>query len=194
MKKGLTEIICVIDKSGSMRRLAGDVIGGFDTFIHEQKKLPGEAKLTVTLFDSTEQILYDGMSIQDVPSLDGQYHPGGMTALLDAVGKSIDCVGTRLAQAPEEERPENVIMVIMTDGQENSSQEYTREAIQKAIKRQEEVYSWEFIFLGSNIDSFNDAMSLGIQQDHYVPYSNTGAGVRRGYASISNSVTKSRTQ
>lgn len=177
MKAGLTEIVCVVDKSGSMSSIRNDAVGAFNTFLDGQKKLPGTAKLTLTLFDTDYKIVHDGVDIQKVPNLDDKsYVPGGSTALLDAAGRTIDKVGERLANTPEDEKPEKVIMVILTDGEENSSKEYKREQIQTKINHQRDVYKWEFVFLAANQDAIQAGQSIGIQ--HNVNYCSTGAGTK----------------
>lgn len=148
-KPGSVEIVAVIDKSGSMSGTEKDVCGGFNGLLKDQRKLPGEVRLTLTLFDTEYNIVHDGVPLSDVPDLtEATYCPSGMTALHDAVGRTIDAVGKRLAAMPEDERPEKVIFAILTDGLENSSREYTSEQVAYRLKRQREYYSWEFIFLG----------------------------------------------
>lgn len=177
MKQGLTEIICVIDKSGSMDAVKMDAIGAFNSFIEEQLKLPGEAKLTLTLFDTEYKMVYNGVALKDVPKLDTTtFVPGGMTALLDAMGRTIDKVGERLSITPEPERPERVIMVILTDGQENSSKEYNGAKVLEKVKHQQEAYKWEFIYLGANQDAIKAASCLGINNS--ANYVGTGAGTK----------------
>lgn len=177
MKAGLTEIVCVVDKSGSMSSVRNDAVGAFNTFLDEQKKLPGTAKLTLTLFDTDYRIVHDGVDIQKVPNLDDKsYVPGGSTALLDAAGRTIDKVGERLVNTPEAERPEKVIMVILTDGEENSSKEYSREQLMAKINHQRDTYKWEFIFLAANQDAIQAGQGIGIQ--HNINYCSTGAGTR----------------
>ena len=150
-----TEIICVIDRSGSMAQIRDDAIGGFNTFLAEQQKLPGQAKLTLVLFDHEFQVLHDGVDIQQVRELNHQtYTPRGTTALLDAIGHSMDLVGKRLEQIPEQQRPATVVMAILTDGQENSSKGYSHDQISSMIKHQKEVYAWEFVFLAADQEAF----------------------------------------
>ena len=193
MKQGLTEIICVIDKSGSMANLATDAIGGFNTFLQQQKFLPGDAIFTLTLFDTDYKIIHNGISIKTVPELTPQtYSPGGMTALFDAVGRTIDTVGQRLNKTPESERPEKIIVAILTDGQENSSKEYTRELLFDKIKLQHEIYKWEFVFLAANQNAMQAASSIGINPNNAVNFAATANGVAVAYRSVSDSVTNYR--
>jgi len=191
MKQGLTEIIFVIDKSGSMESKKEDVIGGFNSFIEEQRKEPGEAKVTVTLFDTVYEIIHNGVDLKDIPALSpGTYTPGGMTALLDAVGKTIYEVGARLAGTEEEERPERVLMVVMTDGMENSSKEYLHSQVKEMIKIQEGVYKWQFVFLGADITAVNAGQSLGIRSAHQGTA--TAKGVRCSFLDMSQAVSRYR--
>ena len=148
MKQGLSEIICIIDRSGSMGIIKNDAIGGFNTFLEEQKKLPGEATLTYIQFDTEYEVVHENKPLKDVQPINGSiYIPRGRTALLDAVGKTIDATGRRLANTPEENRPEKIIVAILTDGEENASHQYNLSKIKEMIKHQKEKYSWEFIFL-----------------------------------------------
>lgn len=163
MNNNLTEMVYILDMSGSMEWLKQDTIGGYNAFIKEQKELEGEACMTTVLFDDRYILLHDHINIKDVPELTAkEYRPAGMTAMMDAIGKTINAVGVRLANTPEEERPGKVIFMIMTDGYENSSREFTRSAIKSMIEHQQKVYSWEFIFVGSGIDAYAEAASIGI--------------------------------
>jgi uncharacterized protein YegL len=169
--QNLTEIIVVMDKSGSMQTIRDDAMGAFNTFLDEQKKLPGKAQLTLTLFDTVYDMVHKCAPINDVPRLNtSTYAPGGMTALLDAVGRTIDEVGKRLAATPEEKRPGKVMMVIITDGQENSSHEYKRDQIMKKIDVQTNQYQWEFVFLAAGKDAMEEARGIGIAASRIVSY------------------------
>jgi len=170
-KPNLTEIIVVMDKSGSMATIRDDAMGAFNTFLDEQKKLPGEAQLTLTLFDTAYDIVHKCAPIKEVPRLStSTYTPGGMTALLDAVGRTIDEVGKRLAEKPEEERPSKVVMAIITDGQENSSHEYKRDQLMKMIDTQTNQFQWQFVFLAAGAEAFDEARGMGIAMDRIVKY------------------------
>jgi Mg-chelatase subunit ChlD len=160
MKKDLCEIVVVLDRSGSMESIKNDMIGGFNTFIAEQKKLPGECLVTLTQFDTEYDIVYSGKPLKDVPGL--ELVPRGSTALLDAVGRTINDVGARLKATAEDQRPERVLFVIVTDGQENVSHEFTITAINQMVTHQRDKYKWEFVYLGANQDSFAEAQKLGI--------------------------------
>lgn len=189
VKKDLTEIVCIIDKSGSMWPLKDDVIGGFNNFLEEQKKVKGKAKITTTVFDTTYEILYNGKSLNEVEPLnEDTYAPSGMTALLDAVGRTVDEVGKRLKDTEEDKRPEKVIVVIMTDGEENSSKEYERKQIKEKIEHQQDKYKWEFVFLGANIDAFAEANSFGISAINTQQFAATGDGIKDTYCCMSNAV------
>lgn len=163
MKKDLCELIVVIDESGSMSSVRDDTIGGYNTFVETHKKLPGEARLTLVKFNSDYEIVHDGVDIKDVPLMtDATYMPSSMTALLDAIGKTIDTVGNRLAKTPEEERPEKVIFFIITDGAENVSKEYTSKQVKEKTTHQKEKYGWEFIFMGADQDAWGTSRGMGI--------------------------------
>lgn len=187
MKKGLTELVFILDKSGSMDHLTDDTIGGFNSMIEQQKQEDGEAYVTTVLFSSFSQVLHDHVNIQDVqPITKKDYVPMGMTALLDAVGNTINSIGQRLSDTPEDERPEKVIFVITTDGMENSSHEYTRSQIKAAIEHQQDKYSWVFMFLGANIDAVSEGSSLGIKSGYSKTYTASGIGTQSVYKSASS--------
>lgn len=167
----LTEIICVIDASGSMMSYVHDTIGGFNSMLAEQKSLPGKAVMTVCLFSTSRRFLHEGVHIQNVSQLtEKEYVTGGMTALNDAVGATIDSVGHRLANTPEHERPAKVFFAIITDGQENSSREYTHKSVLDKIKHQTDAYNWKFIFLGAGPEAFRDAQRIGITGQNVMSY------------------------
>ncbi len=193
MKKGLSEIICIIDASGSMKLIENDAIGGFNSFLEEQKKLPGEATLTLIQFNTDYDVIHENKPLSEVnPIQDKDYIPMGSTALLDAVGKAIDSTGSRLAKTPEENRPEKVIVAILTDGEENASTSYDLSKINDMIRHQKEKYSWEFIFLGANQDSFSEAAKLGIDSKDTFDFASTGDGIRTAYSEMSESITTYR--
>lgn len=161
MRADLTDIVVVLDRSGSMRSCQEDAEGGLNTFIDEQRKQAGETLFTLVQFDTEYEFVHRGVPIQHV----GQCRlvPRGMTALLDAVGRAIVETGERLAAMPEAARPGLVVFVILTDGQENSSKEYSRAQIKDLIEHQQNVYKWQFTFLGANQDAFAEAGGLGIR-------------------------------
>lgn len=160
MRKDLTEIVLVIDRSGSMNSCQDDAEGGINTFIKEQKECVGEANLTLVQFDTEYEVVHNGTPIKDV----GKYmlHPRGMTALFDATGRAINTVGERLQKMNEQDRPGCVIVVIVTDGQENASTEFKKSQIKEMIERQKNVYNWQFTFLGADADAFTEAVDMGI--------------------------------
>lgn len=185
MKKDLTEIIFILDRSGSMGYLTEDTIGGYNTYIENQKKEKGEALVTTVLFDNEYEILHNGVNIKDIkPLTNKEYFARGMTALLDAVGMTVTSVGERLNKTPEEERPEKVIMIITTDGQENASKEYTRDRIKEMIEEQTNKYNWQFIFLGANIDAVSEAESIGIKAEFASNYGANSEGTKSVYATM----------
>ena len=190
-KKDLVEIVAIVDRSGSMGPIADDAIGGFNVFLQEQKECPGEANFTLILFNDEYKIIEDGTPINNVGGLTRiSYSPCGCTAMNDAIGKAIDTVGKRLAQTEECDRPAKVIVAILTDGQENSSIEYSSKQIAEMIKTQTEQFSWEFHYLAANQDAFAAASALNISNS--MNFAANGAGVRSAYISYSTSVSKSR--
>lgn len=193
MRADLTEIACVLDRSGSMNAIAGDAIGGFNTFLAAQQALPGTARLTLVLFDHEYQLAHNNVPIQDVPPLDEHtYVPRGMTALLDAVGRTIDDMGARLAATPEAERPAKVIVAILTDGMENASRDYTYDKVSSMIRHQQQKYSWEFIFLAANQDAISSAAKLSIHADNAIAFQATGVGIRHANMRLSDEVSRRR--
>lgn len=197
MKKDCTEIVFILDQSGSMDMIKSDVIGGFNSFIEEQKKLPGEVFFSLVTFSSrnSRRVFYNRMPIQEVEPLTiKSYCPNGMTALLQAVSQTVDDIGQQLAEKLEEERPERVLMVIMTDGEENDSgSDFPKSLIAEKIKHQTEVYKWEFLFPGANQDSFTEAKSIGIGAVGAYNYKATTHGVSTMFASVSSAATNYRT-
>ena len=189
MKKGLTELVMIIDRSGSMSGLEADTIGGFNSMIEKQKKEEGEAYVSVVLFDDRSQVLYDRIDIQKVePMNDKQYYVRGCTALLDAVGSAIHHIGNVHKYAREEDVPEKTIMIITTDGMENASRLYTYDKVKRMIERQKERYHWEFMFLGANIDAVKEAGRFGISASRAVRYEHDSVGTKLNYAVVSDVV------
>lgn len=190
-----SEIICIIDRSGSMASIANDAIGGFNTFLEDQKKVEGEATLTFVQFDTEYEVIHENKPLNDVPILDNKtFQPRGATALLDAVGKTIDNTGKRLSNTPESNRPDKVIIAILTDGEENSSKQYNLSKIKEMIQHQKEKYQWEFIFLGANQDAFAEAAKIGIDVNDTFNFASTGKGIRSAYDNMTRSVTSYRTR
>lgn len=188
----LTEIICVIDRSGSMSAIRHDAIGGFNTFLEQQKKAEGKCNLTYVQFDDEIDVRYDGTRISDIPTLTEEtYVPRGMTALLDAVGTTINKVGVRLASTEEEKRPGKVVFVILTDGNENASREFNHKRISDMIKEQRDKYQWEFVFLAANQDAWLVAGSLSI--NHAANFAHTSKGVGQTFSKMSEGLRTYRT-
>ncbi len=178
-----------------MGSIRNDAIGGFNTFLEEQKKLPGEATLTYIQFDTEYEVIHENKPLKDVQPINEKcYVPRGSTALLDAIGKTVEAAGRRLSNTPEENRPEKVIVAILTDGEENASRQYSLPKIKEMIKHQKEKYSWEFIFLGANQDAFAEAMKIGIDTKDAFSFSATGIGVKEAHADMSRCVKQYRTQ
>ncbi len=185
MKQNLTDITVVLDRSGSMEVVKADTIGGFNTFLKSQKEAVGEANLTLAQFDTEYELVHSGKPIKDVPELtDKIFVPRGMTALLDAIGRSINATGARLANTPEENRPAKVIFVILTDGEENSSHEFTKEKINEMIKHQTETYKWDFVFLGANQDAIKTGTSYGISANSSLSYKADAYGTKTVFDSM----------
>ena len=172
MKKGLTELVFILDRSGSMSGLEDDTIGGFNAMLKEQKAVEGEAVVTTVLFDNRYELLHDRINIQAVaPLTRADYTVGGGTALLDAIGITIHKLRKVQRNTSEEYRAEKVLFVIITDGQENSSRHYTAEMIKKRIEHQKQKYGWEFVFFGANMDAITEAQKIGINADRAQSYS-----------------------
>jgi hypothetical protein len=189
MNKDLTEIVVILDKSGSMAAIKDEAISGFNQFIDNQRKQPGEAHITLALFDTEYKLVYDDEDIKEVEALtDKAYIPGGCTALYDAMGTTILHVGRRLADTDEDVRPGKVIVVTISDGEENSSKECTAETIKNMVELQKDVYSWEFVYLGANQDAMLNAQRMGI--NHSSNYTASAQGMSSTWccmdAAISN--------
>jgi uncharacterized protein YegL len=192
MNKKLTEVVFLLDRSGSMAGLEIDTIGGFNGFVRGQSKLEGETLVTTVLFDDRYEVLWQGAKAEEVKLTEREYFVRGCTALLDAVGKTIVEVGQRLAKTPEDSRPDSVIFAITTDGMENASREFTYEKINEMIKHQREKYSWEFIFMGANINAAEEANHLGISAENAYDFEATEEGMEKMYAKMSEAVSDIR--
>lgn len=191
MDKELTEIIFILDRSGSMVDLTNDTIGGFNSFIEKQKLEPGKARLTTVLFDDRYEILHDCVDINLVSSLtDKEYFARGLTALLDAIGKTINSVGNRLNNTKENNRPDKVVFVITTDGYENASKEFTKQKIKDMIEHQTNKYNWTFLFFGATIDAIDVATSYGI--NFATNYSPNPSGIVSLYNTVCDTVSDYR--
>lgn len=189
MSKGYTEIIYILDRSGSMGGLESDTIGGFNSMMEQQKKTGEKAVVSTVLFDDVCEVIHDRVPIEKVEKMtDKQYYVRGCTALLDAVGGAIHHIGNVYKYAREEDRPEKTIVVITTDGMENASCKYSRDKIEKMVKRQQKKYGWEFIFIGANIDAYAEAQKYGIRRDRAVNYLCDDIGTANVYAGVSKAV------
>ncbi len=189
--KDITDITILLDASSSMGKIAPETISGFNKFISDQKKVPGEAVVTLYQFNGVSTCLYKTKPLQSVPSL--EYHPNGNTALLDTLGRAIDDAGQRLSLMDEAVRPDKVVFVVITDGEENASYSYGPEKIKCMVSHQSKVYKWQFVFLGANIDSFSVAGSLGICGANTMNFAQNSAGTSAFYGSMSSNFTKFRT-
>lgn len=193
MKNEITELVFILDRSGSMAGLEEDTIGGFNAMLAKQKKEPGYAVVTTVLFDDKYEVLHDRINIKDIrPITDKEYYVGGSTSLLDAVGKTIYKIGNAQKYTIEEARAGKVLVVITTDGMENSSQEYGYDKIKQMIERQKEKYGWEFIFLGANIDAVSTAARFGIHADRAANYVADSEGTNLNYQAVSSAVSDLR--
>lgn len=187
MNQNLTEIIFLLDRSGSMSGLENDTIGGYNGFLKSQCKL-GKTLLTTVLFDDKYEILHNGVDASEVTLTEKEYFTRGSTALLDAVGKTILDVGFRMSHIPEENRPGKIIFVITTDGMENSSKEFTYDRVSDMITIQQKIYHWEFIFMGANIDVVKESHKLGISPQMAFSYEATEQGTDRMYHQVNDMV------
>lgn len=197
VNKNLTEIIVILDRSGSMQTLKSDTIGGFNSFIAEQKKSEGKAVLTLVQFDDHYQIDYEGKDINDVNDLnETSYVPRGSTALLDAVGMTINTVGARLSALEEDKRPGSVIFLVITDGAENASREFQANKVKEMVKHQTDVYKWSFIFMGGgDIESQKEqGTRLGFSPSNTYGFSNTSNCTRSLYFNLSKGVSRRRNE
>ena len=189
MSKGLTEIVYILDRSGSMGGLEADTIGGFNSMMDKQKKTGEKALVSTVLFDDKCEVLHDRVPIDKIePMTDKQYYVRGCTALLDALGSAIHHIGNVHKYAREEDRPEKTLFVITTDGMENASSNYSYEKVQKMVKRQQEKYGWEFIFIGANIDAYAEAKRFGIKKERAVNYVCDNVGTANVFAGVSKAV------
>ncbi|ASN06978.1 vWA domain-containing protein [Virgibacillus necropolis] len=188
MNKNLTEIIFLLDRSGSMSGLESDTIGGFNSLVRNQCELEGETILTAALFDDQYEILWNGVDANQVKLTGEEYFVRGSTALLDAVGKTILDVGHRFSMTCEDRRPGKVLFVITTDGMENSSREFFHKKIKEMINHQEEKYGWEFIFIGANIDAAKEAGNVGISKENAYSFEASSVGVEAMYSMVNEEI------
>lgn len=185
MNANLTEMVFILDRSGSMESLTEETIGGFNSLVAKQRAASGEAEVTTILFDDQYEVLHDHVPIRKISRLtEKEYYARGCTALLDAIGLTIDRIGNRLDQTPEAERPGKVIVAVTTDGYENASSRYSKSKIQEMIRRQTDVYKWQFLFLGANMDAVSEADSLGIRPCMAATYTPGRTGIRSVFGAI----------
>ena len=189
MKKGLTELVFILDESGSMSGMEADTIGGFNSMIEKQRREAGEAYVSTVAFSNTSRVLHDRAALAEVePMTARDYTPGGCTALLDALGGAIHHIGNVHKYARAEDVPEHTVFVITTDGMENASRRYTRAQVKGMVERQKERYGWEFLFLGANMDAIAAAEGMGIRRDRAVKYVQDAAGMELNYRVLSDTI------
>ena len=189
MKKGLTEIVFILDRSGSMGGLERDTIGGYNSMLERQKKEEGEAVLSTVLFDDKIEVLHDRKNLYDVkPITNSDYYVRGCTALLDAVGRTIHHIGNVHKNMPADQRPEKTLFIITTDGMENASKEYTYSKVKKLVEEKKKKYHWEFVFLGANIDAVEVAGRFGVAKNRAVRYECDSAGTELNFKVMSKMV------
>lgn len=193
MKTNTTELVFILDKSGSMAGLEADTIGGYNAMLNKQKEATGEAIVTTVLFSNGLDLLHDRINIKGVaPITEREYEVGGMTALLDAIGSTIQKIGNVQKRTSEDERAKRVLFVITTDGMENASKEYDAETVKELIANQKKQYDWEFIFLGANIDAVSTAAKFGIHEDFAVKYHADSEGTQVNFEALNEAVTTFR--
>ena len=184
-----TELVFILDKSGSMHGLEQDTIGGFNSMLQKQKELDGECRITTVLFGNRYELLHDRIDIRAVsPMTEKEYQVGGTTALLDAIGRTVQKLVSVQKNTAKEYRADRVLFVIITDGQENASREYSSDKVKGLIQLEKEKYGWEFVFLGANIDAVETAGQLGISRDRAVDYVPDGAGTALNFQMMSETV------
>ena len=193
MKNNVTELVFILDRSGSMSGFEADTIGGFNATIEKQRAQDGKVYVSTVLFDDESKVIHDRVDINEIkPMTRKEYEVGGCTALLDAIGGAIHHIGNVHKYARPEDVPEHTVFVITTDGMENASRRYSGAEIKRKIQRQTEKYGWEFIFLAANIDAVGTAESIGIRRDRAANYEQTPMGVDRSYCAMSEAITRVR--
>ena len=189
MKNNITELVFILDRSGSMAGLERDTIGGFNSMIRKQKAEKGKCYVSTVLFDHEREVLHDRVKLSEVPEMtERDYTVRGSTALIDAIGKAIHHIGNIHKYARKEDVPERTVFIITTDGMENSSHLYTSDEVKRKIERQKAKYGWEFLFIGANIDAVSTAAKFGINKDRAVNYNADSEGTRILYESVSEAV------
>jgi len=194
MRKNLTEMVFILDRSGSMAGLESDTIGGFNSMIARQKKVDGRALVSTVLFSGSSEVIHDRVDLRKIePMTERDYRVGGSTALIDAIGGAIHHIGIVHKYAREEDRPEHTIFVITTDGMENSSHLYSSDEVKRMVRHEKEKYGWEFLFLGANIDAVETAAHFGISRDRAVNFHNDAVGQALNYSAVGDAVRALRT-
>ena len=193
MKRNLTEVVFILDRSGSMSGLERDTIGGYNSLLEKQKQEDGEVLISTVLFDDRQEVLHDRVPLKDVkPMSDKEYYVRGCTALLDAIGGAIHHIGNIHKYAREEDRPTKTLFIITTDGMENASRRYTYDKVKQMVERQKNKYGWEFLFLGANIDAIGVANRFGISEDRAVNYECDSQGTAVNFNALSEVVSRVR--
>lgn len=194
MKKNLTELVFILDKSGSMAGLEKDTIGGFNAMIEKQKKLDGECLVSCVLFDNEQKVIYDRVPVAEVrPMTEDDYTVGGCTALVDALGLSVKHIGNIHKYIREEDVPEHTVFVITTDGMENASRHYSSDKVKKMVSKKTEKYGWEFLYLAANIDAVETGAAIGIRKERTANYKCDGKGTGLLYETVSEAIYGLRT-
>ena len=194
MKKGLCHLCWIVDRSGSMTKIAKDMIGGYNSFIKKQKEVPSECFVSFYQFDDIYETVFERVNLQDVKDLDDKtYIPRNSTALYDALGRTINDYGKYLSLLKEEERPERILFVTISDGEDNVSTHFTLEQVRNMIKHQTETYSWDFVFLGSNIDAWDAGHLMGISTKSVLQFASVGPSVGAAFDALSKGSTHYRT-
>ena len=192
-KNGITELVFILDRSGSMSGLEKDTIGGFNSMIEKQKKQEGECYVSTVLFDNESEVIHDRVKLSEIkPMTEDDYYVRGCTALIDAIGGAIHHIGNVHKYARPEDVPEHTMFIITTDGMENASRRYTSDRVKAMIERQKEKYGWEFLFIGANIDAVETAAQYGINPDRAVNYNADEKGTKILYATVSESICQMR--
>lgn len=193
MRKGLTEVVFILDRSGSMSGLEADTIGGFNSLLEKQRKEEGEALISTVLFDDRQEVLYDRIPVKKVePMNDSQYYVRGCTALLDAIGGAIHHIANVHKYAREEDCPEKTMFIITTDGMENASRSYSYDKVREMVEKAKKEQGWEFLFLGANMDAVSVAARFGIDKERALNYECDSAGTRLNYCVLGNAVSALR--
>lgn len=193
MKHNHTHIVVVLDRSGSMATVADDTINGFNRFLDDQKSAPGTANITLNQFDNEFEVVIDNKDIKSAEHLTSKtFVPRGNTALLDAIGRSITTTGSKIESMPEHERPSRVVMVVVTDGQENASHEFKQEKVFEMIEHQRTKYSWEFVFMGADQQAIKNASGMGFAASNAMNYAKSSTGTRMAFASAASNLRKMR--